>query len=596
MIVGIDLGTSTSEIAVLRNGRPELIRDVPGSIGGILPSVVALNAKGQIEVGTDAVQQSKVRPEMVVHEIKRHMGSDQTVTLGAIEFSPQEISAAILRRLKEAAEHFLGEPITEAVITVPANFNDRQRRATEQAAALVDLRVRRFINEPTAAAISYGENATGVEERLLVYDLGGGTLDVTVLELSEGVHDVLASAGIPKLGGKDFDDRLIALLVRECERIHDVPLTSVKTQARIREAALNAKIALSANSECQVAIDFIGLDKQGEPLSFEMTLTRRMFEDVIRDLVESSTAAIDEALRVKNLSVEDIDTVLLVGGATRIPLVREVVSTYFGGRTLRTDVSPDEAVALGAAVLGGIEGGQVSPEHTILTDVSPYTIGVAVSEEEDGERMSNLFSPVLLKNTTIPRTVRKTFLTMHDWQDAVRVRVFQGEERLCSDNIFACEFTHPMASAPAGAEVHVEISYDLSGKILIEAIDASTGARTRHECVLGPGGLAEAELQSAKDRLNRNWKVAAGAQERAVGGSGPQDIPPPPPSWERSPLWTEVAALHSHAIRRLDELDEDKRTHLRLLLDRLESSASSGNGESLRKTEGELTEFLFDLE
>ncbi|HET9064843.1 MAG TPA: Hsp70 family protein [Gemmatimonadales bacterium] len=593
MIIGIDLGTSTSEVAVFRNGRAELVRDVPGSLGGILPSVVALNAKGKIDIGHDALQQLAIRPEMVVQEVKRIMGTGRTVRLGAVEYTPQEISAFILRRLREAAERCVGESINEAVITVPANFNDHQRRATQEAAELAGLRVRRLVNEPTAAAIAYGVARPQAEERLLVYDLGGGTLDVTVLELSEGILDVLASAGIAKLGGKDFDERLIGLLEKVTAGTPEYDLSTPRAQSRLRRAAQLAKVALSTKSTTDVLVEYLGLSGTGEPLHFEWELTRADFEAAIKDLVKSSLTTLDEALAAKGLSSTDIDSVLLVGGSTRIPLVRELVSSYFPGVPIRTDVSADEAVAMGAAILGGMESGDVSSEHTVLTDVSPHTFGIAVVGDSDGEEVSDLFDPVIQKNATIPRTGITTAFTRFDFQEAVHIRVFQGEASHCGDNLLITSFHHRMAPAPSGAEVRIEMSYNLSGTIDIVVTDVATNIQTTHHWRGGPGNLSAEQKAEARRRMAEQWTGATDHPD--------QPIPPAPSNpaekpWERSDLWPSVSALHHHGVSRLDRLDGPTSSKVRGLLAELEGAAARDDRNALSAAEARLTDLLFDLD
>lgn len=599
MIIGIDLGTSTSEVSVYRNGRAELIRDVRGSTAGILPSVVGVNSRGRLDIGVDVLHLGVVHPEMVAEEVKRLMGTGSTVTLGAESFTPQEISAMILRRLKESAEAFLGTTVTEAVVTVPANFNEYQRRATQEAAELAGLKVRRLINEPTAAALSYGINRQGVEERILVYDLGGGTLDVTVLELSEGVFDVLASAGIPKLGGKDFDTRLMTYLARECRRRTSAEPTEAKTITKLRSAARRAKHVLSTETSFDLVVDHIGIGPDGMPQHLEMEITRETFDDLIRDLVESSRAAIDEVLRVRGLAPSDIDTVLLVGGSTRIPLVRSFVSSYFGGRDLRTDVNPDEAVSLGAAILAGMEAGTVPTGQAVITDVAPHSFGIAVTQESEDGEIDGAFSPLIRKQSTIPRTERKVFRTAHDWQEKVLVQVFQGEAAMCAENLPVCDFEHPMVPAPAGAQVGIEFSYNLDGRINIVVEDVAAGGRTVHECLTGPSQLSPSDKASAQRRIDEKWQTGSSAPSEKSPTTQPTSTPQRDatlPPWASSPLWRSVAALHEHASRRLDGLPPAHQRAVKELLGRLQTAATRGDAKTLQVAEDELTNLLFDLE
>lgn len=355
MIIGIDLGTSTSAVSVLRNGKPHLIREVRGAARGILPSVIGVNSKGALIVGEDIVSQLVLKPELAVQEVKRKMGTGEKLRLGAEEYTPQELSSFILRHLKEEAERYIGEPVADAIITVPAYFNDVQRRATQDAGELAGLNVRRLINEPTAAALAYGIDRPGVDEYVAVYDFGGGTLDVTILELSEGVLDVLASTGNTRLGGKDLDERLMSYVATECRRSTGLEiLASPRGRQRLKAECRKAKEALSTSDAATIALDNLGISRDGSPIDFETEIRRETFEGLIRDLIDSTTEQLNEALDAKGLTPEQIKTVLLVGGSTRIPLVRDFVSKFFGGRTFPVHVSPDEAVSLGAAVLAGI--------------------------------------------------------------------------------------------------------------------------------------------------------------------------------------------------------------------------------------------------
>ncbi len=482
MIVGIDLGTSTSEIAILRNGTPQILRDIGGSSHGFLPSVVAVDSDGRLAIGEAAVKMLTVRPDAAAAEIKRLMGTDARVQLGADSYRPEEIAAFILKHLKQEAERALGEPVSEVIITVPAYFTAVQRRATQEAAELAGLAVRRLINEPTAAALAYGLERPGIEEKIVVYDLGGGTLDVTVLDLSEGVLDVLASTGNAALGGKDFDYRLMRYLRDACMRECGVDLTASPTlQARLKAAAKRAKEDLSSSDRTSVVLDNLELAVDGTAIHWEHVVTREVFDAEIHDLVLSTRMQLDEALAVKRLSQGDITTVVLVGGSTRVPLVRDFVSEYFGGRVLRTEVHPDEAVALGAAVLGGIETQSIDASRLVVTDVAPWTLGVAVLRTNGGQKFSGMFDPLILKQTTIPRTVARQYKTTCDWQDAVHVQVYQGDAPRCSDNIFVGDFQlEDIKQVPAGAPIDIEFSYNLSGELEVSARRARPRSAGRH--------------------------------------------------------------------------------------------------------------------
>jgi molecular chaperone DnaK len=604
MIVGIDLGTSTSEVSFLRNGKPHLIREVNGSERGILPSVVGLNSKGTLRVGQDAVA-LLAKPGFAVQEAKRQMGKPVRLPLGGEEYTPQEISAFILRHLKDETERYLGEPITDAVITVPAYFTDAQRQATEDAGELAGLRVRRLINEPTAAALAYGLERPGAEEKILVYDLGGGTLDVTVLELSEGYLDVFASTGNNQLGGKDFDERLMDFLAAECRRATGVDLLGPKYRHRLKPVAKRAKEALSSADTTTVFLDNLGLTADQEPIDFELELTRAAFERIIRPLVESTREQLDEALAAKGLTPSDIQTILMIGGSTRVPLVQQFVSQYFGGRTLRSEVSPDEAVSLGAAVLAGIVDQKIDPATVVITDVCPFTLGVSVQRLVGDERISGFFDPLIEKQSTIPRTARKVYRTSSDWQDAVHVEVFQGEAEMCADNEPIADFMHPIKPAPAGQEVEIEFSYDLNNLVEIVVRDPSTGKETRRELRAGPGRMSDSDKKLARTRVDERWRQGAGGVRPTPAAGMPSSAPhastakpqssPDEGAWKKSPLYANVAALMTHAERRVPELAPDVRGQVIRLLADMRAALVSENSMVLETTEQALTDLLFDL-
>lgn len=603
MIVGIDLGTSTSEVAILKNGKPFVLRELRGSSRGILPSVVGVNSKGRVVVGEDIVAQLVLKPDLTVQEVKRKMGSGETIRLGAQEYTPQELSAFVLRHLKDEAERYLGEPVTDAVITVPAYFTDAQRRATEDAGELAGLNVRRLINEPTAAALAYGIERPGVEEHVLVYDLGGGTLDVTVLELSEGVLDVLASTGNTKLGGKDFDERLMAHVATACRRQTGVELlASPRSRQRLKAECKKVKEALSSSESAFLVLDNLGVDSDGEPIDFELEVTRAAYESLIADLVSSTREQLDEALAAKGLTVDKIATVLLVGGSTRTPLVRRFVSEYFGGRVMSTEVSPDEAVSLGAAVLAGIMDASIDSTTLVITDVSPHTLGVAVTVEVNGREVDDVFDPLIEKQATIPRTAKKKYLTARDWQEAVYVRVFQGDALMCADNEPVIDFKHPMSPAPAGAELEIEFAYDLNGMVGITVRDSQTGLETKKEIRPSRLRMSESEKRAARQKLDEQWRAGA---ERTVATqppvvtravSAPTKVVGTSDGLQPFPLYERVAALIAYAEKRVLSVDADPANRIREGLDRLKAAIRSNDEESLGHAEQQLTDLLFDLE
>lgn len=583
MIVGIDLGTSTSEIAVLKNGVPTLVREIAGSSHGFLPSVVALGTDGQLRVGEAATALLAVRPEASVAEVKRLMGTDARVNLGGESFTPQEISALILRHLKKEAEAALGEPVDRAVITVPAYFTALQRRATHDAGELAGLTVQRLINEPTAAALAYGIERPNAEEKVLVYDLGGGTFDVTVLELSEGVLDVIASTGNATLGGKDFDERLMNFLAATCKKATGVDLLAApKTRARLRAAAKRAKEDLSNAESSLIVVE-----------EWEYDLTRAAFEAQIEDLVQSTAKQIDEALAQKRLKPQQIDTILMIGGSSRVPFVRTFVSHYFGDRPLRTEVHPDEAVALGAAVLGGIEGNAIHPGTIVITDVAPWTLGVSVVEHRHGGQVSGVFSPLIEKQSTIPRSVTRHYATSHDWQSTVLVEVYQGDAPLCVNNLKVGEFELQLVErAPAGADVEISFSYNLNGEL--EVVARALGTERRVVMRPSPQHLSDSEKKLARARLEQKWAAAPPSPVTDPGAGRT-----PPSSLEerarRAPLYARVAPLFAKAEQLLPTLSPGPRTRLDVLLLEMRSALIANDERAVGVVEQALTNLLFEL-
>jgi len=596
MIVGIDLGTSTSEVAFLKHGRPVLIREVGGARHGVLPSVVGIGTGGEMVVGEPAEKLLIPRPRSAVQEVKRLMGTGERITLDDEEFTPQEISARILRHLKEEAEKYLGHPVTEAVITVPAYFNELERHATRDAGEIAGLRVRRIINEPTAAALAYGIQRPGAEEKVLVYDLGGGTLDVTVLELSEGILDVLASTGDNRLGGKEFDERLMDFLREECLRATDVDLFgSPRLKERLKAASRSAKEALSAAETTHVMIDYVAMREGGEAVDFEYALTRARFEALIRDLVEGTARQLDEALEAKGVRPEEVDTVLLVGGSTRIPLVRSFVSEYFGGKALRTEVDPVEAVALGAAVLTGIEDRTLGTDEVLITDVAPHTFGVATLARVEGEWVDDFFDPIIRKNLTIPRTERSSYSTVADFQQSVHVRVYQGDSADCGQNLLVGDFFfEPLTPAPAGQQIEIEMSYNLDGNIETVAREARTGREVRHRMAATPLRLSESDKMTARARLERRPGAGMGSAPRPA--APPTDAAPAAPAWTESPLYERVRPLLAHTEKRLDGLPAGVRARAVAMVDQLKAALAAGDAEEVRRGEEALTNLLFEMD
>lgn len=466
-IVGIDLGTSTSEIAVLADGQPKVIPNHLGEL--ITPSVVHIAVNGDILVGAEAAELVLLEPECTFMEVKRLFGSEETLFAHGAAYTTEKLQSYILRYLADCAEKYLGEPVKRAVITVPAYFNDVQRRLTVTAGELAGLEVMRIINEPTAAALDYGLAHMEDMKHILVYDFGGGTLDVTVLELFEGVVDVKASRGNNQLGGKDFDAAIVRYLTEIFRKEHSVDLAgNVRAMMRVRKAAQEAKIALSSTNKHTVQLPFLS----GE-LAMQTELSRTQFEDLIRNMADSTGEQIKTAITDAGLSKTDIGLVLLVGGSTRIPYIADVVHRSLGIEPSSL-LDPDLAVVRGAAIQGGIISGELASE-LVMTDVCPFTLGTDVLADTFMPR--TVFDPIIPRNTTIPVSKKKTYFTVHDDQTMVDVRVYQGEYSDPKKNQLLGNFLlKGIPPAPAGTEpLEVEFAYDINGILQVEARVVSNG-------------------------------------------------------------------------------------------------------------------------
>ena len=461
-IIGIDLGTTNSCVAVLEGGTPTVIANPEG--GRTTPSVVAINKKGERIVGDAAKRQAITNPN-TVSSIKRLMGTDKKVELDGKKYTPEEVSAMILSYMKDYAEKYLGEKVDKAVITVPAYFNDAQRQATKNAGKIAGLDVQRIINEPTAAALAYGLDKQENTHTILVYDLGGGTFDVSVMELGDGVFEVKSTAGHNKLGGDDFDQRIIDYLVDEFKRENGVDLTKDKmAMQRLKEVAEKAKKDLSGVTSTQISAPFISQGEDG-PLHLDVTLSRAKFEDLIRDLVDSTLEPVRQALKDAKIKKEDIDKVLLVGGSTRIPMVQELIKKEIGKEPSR-EVNPDEVVAMGAAIQGGVLTGEVN--DIVLLDVTPLSLGL--------ETLGGVMTVLIPRNTTIPTSKKQVFSTAADNQPAVDIHVLQGERSMAADNKTLGRFQlSGIPAAPRGVpQIEVTFDIDANGIVNVKAKDLGT--------------------------------------------------------------------------------------------------------------------------
>jgi len=499
IIIGIDLGTTNSEVAYVKDGQVTVIEIQDGNC--LLPSIVGIADDGSILVGDTAANQSALYPERTVKSIKRQMGTDYQVMLGGQVYTPQEISAIILKRLKTIAETHLGEPVQKAVITVPAFFSDAQRQATRDAGAIAGLEVSRIINEPTAAALAYESNHQG-QKNILVYDLGGGTFDVSVVRLEDDVVEVLASHGDNHLGGDDFDQAIINFAVDHLKNdfsVTDAEL-SLQVMARIRRAAEFAKISLSDNPFARLDEEYL-LNAKGKVVHLSLELSRGNYEDMIAPLIDQTLQAVHTALDGANLSVSDIDEILLVGGATRTPLVSQRLEQEVGLQP-RSEVNPDLCVANGAAIQGAVISGE--KVNSVLVDITPFTFGTSALAEVNGELYPFKFIPIIRKNSAIPICKTDVFYTAIDNQTSVEVMVFQGEDEDALNNTEIGKFlVDGLSKVPASNEILATFSLDLDGILKVSAMEKRTGLEANITINNAFDHFEEAQMAQAKERIGQ---------------------------------------------------------------------------------------------
>lgn len=469
-IIGIDLGTSNSAAAAVISGKPTIIPSAEGvSIGGkSFPSYVAMTKDGELLVGEPARRQSLLNPEGTIYAAKRKMGTDYKFKVFGKEYTPQQVSAFILQKIKKDAEAFLGEPVTEAVITVPAYFNDNQRQATKDAGSIAGLEVKRIINEPTAASLAYGIDKLNESQKILVFDLGGGTLDVTIMDFGEGVFEVISTSGDTSLGGTDMDEAIIKFLANDFKSKEGIDLIKDRSAyIRLKDAAEKAKIELSTTMTTEINIPYITATQDG-PKHLQYNLSRSKFEELIAPIVAKAKAPIDDALKSGNMKKDDLTRVIMVGGPTRIPYVRKFVEDYFG-KKVEGGVDPMECVAIGAALQGAVISGDI--KDIVLLDVTPLTLGI--------ETLGGVVTPLIGANTTIPAKKSQVFTTAADMQTAVTVHVVQGERPMASDNVSLGMFNLTgIPPAPRGIpQIEVTFDIDANGILNVSAVDKGTGKK-----------------------------------------------------------------------------------------------------------------------
>lgn len=498
-VIGIDLGTTNSCVAVMEGGEAVVI---PNSEGNrTTPSVVGVNNSGERLVGQVAKRQAITNPDNTVASIKRHMGTDYKATLSGKQYSPQEVSAMILQKLKADAEAYIGETVTQAVITVPAYFSDSQRQATKDAGKIAGLDVLRIINEPTAAALAYGVDKDDSDQKILVFDLGGGTFDVSLMEIGDGIFEVLATSGNNHLGGDDFDKKIIDWAIQEFKAQTGLDLSGDKTaMQRLKEAAEKAKMELSTVTTSNINLPFITMDGNGQPQHLDLSLSRAKFDDLTADLVEKTIVPSRQALQDAGLSAGDIDKVILVGGSTRIPAVQDAVKKLTGKEPFK-GINPDECVAIGAAIQGGVLVGEV--KDVVLLDVTPLSLGI--------ETLGGVMTKIVERNTTIPVSRSQVFTTAADNQTSTDIHVLQGEREMAKDNKTLGRFSlMDIPPAPRGIpQIEVTFDIDANGIVNVSAKDKGTG-KSQRITIQSNSGLSDEEI----DRMVKDAELNAEADKK----------------------------------------------------------------------------------
>jgi molecular chaperone DnaK len=572
---GIDLGTSTSEIAVYVDGSPKVIPQITSrGRSPVMPSVVAVNRSGELVVGEEAVPYADI-PGVGVREIKRHMGTSKTVHLGNHNLRPEEVSALILKQLKANAEQFLGQEVKDVVLSVPANFSDAAKQATLNAGRIAGLNIVRLINEPTAAALAFGIQNVDTEAQIVIFDFGGGTLDITVLEMMNGVLDVQCSYGDPYLGGKDIDEAVKDLLWSKFSREHPRCALDQKSAGLLKRLSEEAKIALSSSHVHEVFAPNFAVDN-GDLVDFEVQVTREEFERAIAPILNRARECLKQALNSKGIKPPAVDAVLLVGGTTYIPAVRQMVAEVLGKQP-RTDVDPDLAVVIGAAVRAAEIAGSLSPEHDIvLTDVSPIGLGIEVVSLVGGQPMFT-YDPLIMPNTTIPYSVKRTYSLLYEEQEEVIIKLLQdrtGKARLPEDaedtGIEGTIRDIPPSSTGLPHPVEVEFSYDGNGLIRLRAWIPATGQSVEINYSTSESRLTDAEIEQAAKKLRELWMTTPHAKQYEF--------------------------VIKRAERALDTASPSQRQKLSEGISNLKIALVEGNEQNMRATANQLLDLLENLE